>query len=369
MIRAIHFDNYKGLSDERVPFGDLTLLTGTNGAGKSSVIQAVLLTVLASRTPSGFVPLNGSFGLALGEAGDVTNHGRGDTEVKFAFDVDGAEREVTFAADEGRRYLRLLSDPSDLPVLSRHGLGGFAYIAAERNGPRETYDLPSTELEMTEVSYRGENVASLLLDHERQPVHERLEHPSAPKLWFLKQVEAWLAEFVPDIELRVVASQELGKAALRFKCGGVRAEWLRPGNIGFGVTYSLPIVVAALLAHTGSLLIVDGPEAHLHPSAQSAMGRFLSLVACTGAQVIVETHSDHILNGIRLASLQDGRAPQREKIVINHLSRRGRPVVSPIIINANGELSHRPHDFFDQTEKDLAEIVRRRLGQKRPNLE
>ncbi len=226
-----------------------------------------------------------------------------------------------------------------------------------------------TSLEMTEVNYRGENVASLLLEYERQPVHEKLEHPSAPKLRFLKQVEAWLAEFAPDTELRVAANAELGKAALRFKHGGVRAEWLRPGNIGFGVTYCLPIVVAALLAQTDSLLIVDSPEAHLHPSAQSAMGRFLSLVASTGAQVIVETHSDHILNGVRLASLQDGRAPHREKIVINHLSRRGRPVVSPIIINANGELSHRPQDFFDQTEKDLAEIVKRRFGEKRPKLE
>ena len=52
-----------------------------------------------------------------------------------------------------------------------------------------------TSLEMTEVNYRGENVASLLLEYERQPVHEKLEKTPAPKLRFLKQVEAWLAEF------------------------------------------------------------------------------------------------------------------------------------------------------------------------------
>jgi predicted ATPase len=369
VIRGIRFDNYKGLSGEHVLFGDLTLLTGTNGAGKSSVIQAVLLTLLASRTPSGFIPLNDSFGLALGDACDVIDHGRGDTEVKFEFEIDGRECHVVFAADEGRRYLRLVSNASDLPALHGLGLDAFGYIAAERNGPRETYDLPTTRLEMTEVSYCGDNVASLLLEHERQLVHQRLEHPSAPKLRFIKQVEAWLGEFAPDTELRVEANPEFGKAALRFKCKGLRAEWLRPGNIGFGITYCLPIVVAALLTHAGSLLIVDSPEAHLHPSAQSAMGQFLSLVASTGAQVIVETHSDHILNGVRLASLQDGRAPQREKIVINHFSRRGRPVVSPITISAYGELSHRPPDFFDQTEKDLAEIVKRRLGEKRSKLE
>ena len=47
--------------------------------------------------------------------------------------------------------------------------------------------------------------------------------------------------------------------------------------------------------------MVENPEAHLHPSAQAAMGEFLAISAASGIQVILETHSDHVLNGIRRA--------------------------------------------------------------------
>ncbi|WP_262296842.1 DUF3696 domain-containing protein [Microvirga sesbaniae] len=366
MIRAIEFKNFKRLSGEEVNFGDLTLLTGANATGKSSVIQAILLTKLAHSTPSGSVPLNGEFGLALGEANDVVAHGKGETTVSFGFTFDAGRSDVSFTAEEGRRYLRLTTERQSLPQLGVPGTGGFTYLAAERDGPRESYDLPSAASDVLNVGQRGENTASIIIEYERANVDEKLEHPKAPKLRFAKQVEAWLGEFAPGTQLRIEANPEFGRAILRFKCGDVGAEWLRPGNFGFGVTYCLPIIVAGLLARPGSLLLIDSPEAHLHPAAQSAMGRFLSKVASTGAQVIIETHSDHVLNGVRLASLEEGQSLSREKILINHFSRTDGPVLSRIEITARGELSAHPKDFFDQTEKDLAEIVKRRLGSKLP---
>jgi predicted ATPase len=76
---------------------------------------------------------------------------------------------------------------------------------------------------------------------------------------------------------------------------------VRPTNMGFGVSYALPIVLGALTAANGGLIIIENPEAHLHPAGQSQMGIFLARMASAGVQVIAETHSDHVLNGVRRA--------------------------------------------------------------------
>ena len=75
----------------------------------------------------------------------------------------------------------------------------------------------------------------------------------------------------------------------------------RPIHTGFGLTQVLPLLVAALSARLEDLLLVENPEVHLHPSGQAAMGEFLAEVAAAGVQVLAETHSDHVLNGVRRA--------------------------------------------------------------------
>src|SRR5260221_6265573 len=85
---------------------------------------------------------------------------------------------------------------------------------------------------------------------------------------------------------------------------------LRPQNVGYGLSHVLPILTACLGAQTGALLLIENPESHLHPSGQSAMGEFLAQVASAGIQLIVETHSDHVLNGIRRAVKRGQLTPQ-----------------------------------------------------------
>ena len=146
---------------------------------------------------------------------------------------------------------------------------------------------------------------------------------------------------------------------LRFKVPGVHAEWTRPTNMGFGVSYALPIIVAGLLIENGGLLIVENPEAHLHPAAQSRIGAFLARVAGDGVQVFVETHSDHVLNGIRRAVAQDALVPADQVLV--HFFQDGGDDVAPVVplaLTQTGQLSAWPPGFFDQTQKDLAVLAR-----------
>jgi predicted ATPase len=151
-------------------------------------------------------------------------------------------------------------------------------------------------------------------------------------------------------------------AALRFMRGGVSSEWERPSNTGFGVSYCLPIIVAGLSAKKDSILIVESPEAHMHPSAQSAMGSFLGRLAATGIQVFIETHSDHVLNGIRRAAIDPDHPLLREHVVMNHLSRKEDELIKEEIrITEAGSLSSRPPEFFDQAEIDIGAIVKSRF--------
>jgi predicted ATPase len=131
-------------------------------------------------------------------------------------------------------------------------------------------------------------------------------------------------------------------------------DWFLPTNVGFGISYALPIVIAGLATKAGTQLIVDSPEAHLHPAAQSALGAFLARVAACGVQVLVETHSDHILNGIRRAVV--GQLIQHSDVVIHFLT--GTQPPAEIGIDERGRLDEWPAGFFDQLEIDLRMITK-----------
>jgi hypothetical protein len=118
------------------------------------------------------------------------------------------------------------------------------------------------------------------------------------------QLEYWASDVIRPIQISANWPPGITATVVRFQDPATLGEPIRPSNMGFGLSYALPILVAGLLAPVGGLLMVENPEAHLHPAGQSKLGRFLAMVAGAGAQVIVETHSDHVLNGIRLAATE-----------------------------------------------------------------
>src|SRR5262249_15841889 len=125
-------------------------------------------------------------------------------------------------------------------------------------------------------------------------------HPGEPAPSFRKQLDAWIGALFSGAQANVQSFPTISMFSLQFRLSEIGA-WRRPANIGYGLTYAFPILVALLAASKGQIVVVDSPEAHLHPSAQSSMGRILAHFAKAGVQIIVETHSDHLLNGVRLA--------------------------------------------------------------------
>ena len=144
--------------------------------------------------------------------------------------------------------------------------------------------------------------------------------------------------------------------ALRFRLSDI-GEWKRPANVGYGLTYAFPLIVALLASKPGDVLSIDSPEAHLHPQAQSRMGAMLAQFAAGGTQLLVETHSDHILNGVRLAVAQRVLAPHDTGLTFfAGTSEAGHGVTLPQI-DSTGRIDVWPDGFFDQAEADIAALT------------
>lgn len=370
MIRKIQLADFKCFTNMMFSTAPLTLLTGTNSVGKSSVLQSLLLFRLATLSASAgeeIISLNGPYGLNLGAFDDILRHDVSTADIPtigMSITEEHSEYRITLTGGEvGARYARVQFSGDDLPgSLSVEGLGEFVYLSSDRFGPRLTSEVQSVPKESLELDYRGEHTADLLSRCERDEVVPELEHPKAPGQRLLKQTEAWLSSFVPGVEIRVEPAPDLDLATIRFKRGGVSSEWERPANTGYGVSYCLPIVVAGLTAQKGSILIVESPEAHLHSSAQSEMGSFLARLAASGVQVLIETHSDHILNGIRKAAVQIDHPLSHKDVIVNHLSLENQTVhKDEIRITETGSLTSWPRTFFDQAEIDIGAIVKSRF--------
>lgn len=362
MIDTFRLQNFKCFQDEKLALRPLSLIVGGNGAGKSSFLQGLLLAHQAASTPTNYVRLNGPLGLDLGRAADVlcqSGDVRSDLLLELTYKNGVTDVWELDARSEDDLVLHIAKRPTSTERID------LTYLNAERVGPREVLDTDSVPSDAMTVGSRGEFTAQVLVARERTDVIDGLLHPKLSENRKLgKQVEFWLQDIAPGIQIRAISLQETNIRALRLKHGGVSTDWLRPPNIGFGISYVLPIIVAGLLARPGSLFLVENPEAHLHPAGQSQMGRFLGTLAAAGIQVIVETHSDHVLNGVRLAAVDIQHPLHHAQIVVQffHGDRSVNHHAQAIDVNARGGLSSWPVGFFDQSEKDLAAIleIRRR---------
>jgi len=372
MIRRFDIKGFKRFTDSTFDFKPLVVLAGLNGTGKTSVIQALLLCRVATVTQPNTLPLNGGpFGLDLGTADDIHNrNSAGDIVFTLFGDHPGSPGIWRFVVPsdapealyvEIAEYGEIASVAFDLDP----GPRAFTYLSAERLGPRSVLRASPVSGDELEVGMHGEYSAQVLAVLGDRPMDcaERL-HPNreAGAVAFLKyELEAWLAEIVRPIRIDTVSHADGLFTALRF--GSPGGELVSAPNMGFGVSYALPVVLAGLIARSGGMLLVENPEAHLHPAGQSRMGVFLAWLAGHGVQVVVETHSDHVLNGIRRAIGEHGFLSHGEAIIHFFESDADDScMTTPLRFTPSGGVSDWPPGFFDQYQIDVAALgrIRRR---------
>lgn len=362
MIDEMRLQNFKCFAAERVRFSNLTLLAGANASGKSTVIQAMLLlrqSHLRGNLARGDLVLAGALA-NVGTAGDALTQGADLDDVIFELTESSVTDRFAFRYETAKKASYILS--AGQPLSYRDGVNlfdsRFNYLNAERVGPRLLYPMDELRRGDFDVGTHGEFAAQVLARRRDEqiacePLAYRDEAAREMSLLLGAQTRYWMQTLIPDFDIELSELTSADQIRVTLKTG--TREFVRPTNIGFGIIYTLPIVVAALVAPSGSLLIVENPEAHLHPASQSRMGLFLARVAAAGIQIIVETHSDHVLNGIRRAVRQKTLEPAQVSLLFFSGS-KGVSRVEPLKIYPSGGIDPRPEGFFDQTEKDLMEL-------------
>jgi predicted ATPase len=368
MIEEVSVKGYKCFKDISLRAPNLTALTGVNGVGKSAFIQTLLLAWECGRTSGGIIPLNGET-FELGSAGEAAPH---YSNFPHAVDISWRVAEVTelfrcrlTANAYDDRFLSIVeptgSEFGENVIWS--GLGGFTFLSAERSGPLRFSGRQSMNKESLSFGSKGEFCADIISIYDSMPIQNKgiiLEYVDERQYpgGYSKQIEAWMHALGFSLQIRSKPSSVKDIAALEFLDERFPdAEWINPVHTGFGISYSLPIIAAGLIARPGGVLIVESPEAHLHPAAQSKIGRFLARLASTGVQVFMETHSDHILNGIRLAAIKGEVEKQDVLFVAFDKSPDGGMTAEEIRIEEDNSLSSWPGGFFDQIELDLSAIA------------
>ena len=390
MLTRLTLEHFKCFDTLQLPLAPLTILSGLNASGKSTVLQALSLLhqTIAESDWSTTLVLNGS-SVALGAAGDVIDKISGRNEFAIGLSsekyeckwlMQTASREELAAPVEKIDWREADSWAVDSIQPSQHDeriyrllperiwnnsvnakqlsatLSRLSYVSADRIGPRETYPA-ATPNQQSSVGPRGEFTPWFLHHFSSfQPLDLLLVEGTPPTL--LRQTEAWLQRFFPGASINVDPVRGANLMIMGIRTSEA-TDFHRPQNVGYGLTHVLPILAACLGAKRQDVLLIENPESHLHPAGQSAMGNFLARAVAAGAQIIIETHSDHVLNGIRRA-VKD-KLIEASEVALHFFAPRieqtdQSQVISPII-DQNGTIDHWPAGFFDQYDKDTSALI------------
>ena len=136
-------------------------------------------------------------------------------------------------------------------------------------------------------------------------------------------------------------------------------EEVRMDSLGVGFSQLAPIILLCLNASEGDTILLEQPELHLHPSVQQKFGDFI-LAMSSRVQIIVETHSDHLLNRVR-RRVSESEDSLEEQVAIYFAERlKGNTSFRLAELDSNGSyrLTDFPKGFFDQGAGDAFALLK-----------
>lgn len=368
MINYLQLENFKSIKKLALPLENLNLFFGMNGMGKSSVLQALLLLRQSfwENHESGLDCLytNGDM-IQLGTGRDIfcqsgfpeiirfyvqyANNIRFDCSYKYDLYRSNSDQLMRIGAGAGEDY--------SVSLFS----GQFSYLGAEHLGPKKEYSIENWKRNgIAKLGTRGEFVVPFLaLEGERIRIPEEMCLPAGRTHRLIDQVSAWMAEISPGIRItaELLPSIEKAKMTVSYSGNGLMSDSFLPVNVGFGIPYALPLIVELLVSEKDSLLLIENPESHLHPKGQAMMGKLIALAAEHGCQILCESHSDHVINGVRVA-VKNGQI-KNENVEVSFFSknREQETKVDNIFIDRKGNLSDYPLGLLDEWGILMAELI------------
>lgn len=371
MIQKISLTNFKAYEEEEFNLAPLTLIAGINGMGKSSILQSLLMLkqsydVEYLNKEEKQIRLNGHF-VNLENSNVLCYAMASERIVIVSIETDKGCHTWTIDAQdptepnpsctyEGGEYktMALFQDSME-------------FLMAERVGPRSEYRTQSDKAYNTKLGVQGELTPAYLYQSLQKNENIGIgdmqfieTDQRAIDKQLINNVNAWMS-WIMNVKMATYTNAtDPQTVKLEYGLDDVWGHFSAL-QVGFGLSFVLPVVTALLKAQVGDLILVENPEAHLHPSAQVRLGQMISKAVSCGVQVIVETHSDHLLNGIRLARKEKVLKHESDVnlIFIRRKSINNQLVTSTneISIRDNGKLSDRPPFFFDTWEDTLVKLI------------
>lgn len=373
MITRIKAENFKCFKQLDIPLKNLTVLAGLNGSGKSSVIQAlVYMRQCVKRSEKGVSSVSlRDQGLHFVNADDIYYQFSPAVQgqVRVGAETGGGEAGEALCyvvnANPGTLSLEKIEVAEvNNRVPSSSMLTSFRNVkrlVSNRLGPTDAHDYLESEVRAKNIGEMGENAVAYLLAYGDEPVLPQLlrkDKYNRDSLSLLPQVGTWLRKVSPGVSLFIDSAGKTDThVPLYFKYGsGPSSKKFRPTNVGAGLSISLPVLVLLLSAKEGDCLIIEDPESDLHPKGQAELARLIANAAQAGVQIILETHSDHIVNGIRVAVKKGDISSDKvniaffRKVIEAEGSAEEEQYSNCEIIelDRNGTLSSYPADFMEE---------------------
>ena len=315
MIELLTIDGYKSIRHQLVSLKKLNVLAGLNSSGKSSVIQALRILGRVAERKEDVLPEN------CGDEGTLRN--KHEAKMEMTAHCGG---DVIQYSD------RSVTHP-DFPKV--------IYVGADRIGPQTIY--PSKK--NSGMDARGMNVLRCIEESTDAGVilPEIMLTPDCEGEAFKFVVQGWLKEISPGVRFNMdkVPGQEAHTATYNENL---------PTNVGFGLSYTLPIIVAVLLGVTekNSIVLLENPEAHIHAKGQTALADLICRAADAGAQIVVETHSDHVFDGVRIYAKEHKGFAKEVNMAWFRLNEEETTEIEYPMLQDDGSLDRWPDDMFTQ---------------------
>lgn len=340
MISKLTLIGFKSFLNRELKLNRLTVLTGLNSSGKSSIIQALLMLEKSHRNDNSIL-LDGHG--SLEEIKNIYYDGDINLSVIDEFE-EQFETKISSIVSEGQTYNSSDRDKFNFPEI--------IYISANRFGPKTSVPIYNDSFRRYRIGENGENLFQFIESFAYEPLDPRLIHSNSEGETVLYNISGWLKVISPNVKFTYAIDNHSDTSYSLFN--GHRAT-----NVGFGLSYSLSIIASLLIGTKipNSLVIIENPEAHLHPKGQTEIAKLISLCAQVGTQVIIETHSDHVFDGIRIfAKETKGFADDVQLHWFELDDNQNTEVYSPIL-NDDGKLDIWPQGLFDQFEINVSKLI------------
>lgn len=372
MIDTIRVVALKSIKDLTVKCSKLNLFVGTNSSGKSTFLQALLLLTQQE--------LNGKY-ISIGDFREVRNYYMPNDSIRIEIIEKNKTKPawIEFIEDKEKEAYNIRTSMDETFVFEIMEMDecidpeqtdflvdefGFHYLSCHRIGVNDIY--AKNMLNESDFGIDGEYALAYLLKNESEVVPDELVVKDIDVTnSLLEQVNYWL-NYIVGTTLLINDIKKTNYLQVKYNNNPANASsealYCRPINVGSGISYLISIIISCLGAKSDSIIIIENPEIHLHPKAQSKLCDFIYFVSKAGRQLFVETHSDHIFNGLRVG-VATGKISQ-EDISVNFfaMNERCETQCNPILFKEYGKIVGTNdridiNDLFDQFEIDLNRML------------